>query len=319
MANEPEVVSAETFATTADRFGYRYTAVRPACAGPDGDAPPFQGTLGLNALPCGMKLCAIDLKYLQESEHDGELTRSLTIAVALAGETANCDFGDGGRLHLAAGSAAVVSVSDGARLAGRVRAGQTWRGLLLRTQPEILSDSEVAGRVDGLLSSDSIEPLPISPRTGVLINELFQSTGAGVVGRLLAESCALELLARALVAGQANEPALPRSVSAGDQARILLVRDRLLAEPECDHHLSDLARDAGLSVSTLKAKFPLVVGLPVFAFLRDVRLRRAYEGISQDGWTVSQAAYHVGYRHHSNFSTAFRRKFGIAPSALRGR
>ena len=78
----------------------------------------------------------------------------------------------------------------------------------------------------------------------------------------------------------------------------------------------DLARDAGVSVTTLKTKFNAAFGQSVVAFLRDVRLERAREGIVGEGWTVSQAAYLVGYKHQSSFSTAFHRKFGIWPSEL---
>ena len=154
-------------------------------------------------------------------------------------------------------------------------------------------------------------------RTSLLVEELFDPALIGGVGRLLAESCALELLARALQTNEPGDDALTGRVSPQDQARILLVRDRLLAEPEAHHTLGDLAREAGLSVSALKAKFPLVVGQSVFAFLRDVRLQRAHDGIVREGWSIGQAAYFTGYRHQSNFSAAFRRKFGVPPSDLR--
>ena len=65
-----------------------------------------------------------------------------------------------------------------------------------------------------------------------------------------------------------------------------------------------------------KVKFAAVFGQPIFAFLRDLRLERAFEGLQSEGWTVSQAAYFVGYRHPSSFSEAFRRKFGVAPQAV---
>jgi AraC-like DNA-binding protein len=68
-----------------------------------------------------------------------------------------------------------------------------------------------------------------------------------------------------------------------------------------------------MSVSSLKAKFPLAVGQSVFGFLRSQRLERARRGLQYEGWTVKQAAYFVGYAHPSNFATAYRRKFGAAP------
>ena len=78
----------------------------------------------------------------------------------------------------------------------------------------------------------------------------------------------------------------------------------------------DLAREAGVSVTTLKTKFNAVFGQSVAAFLRDTRLATARVGIAEKGWTISQAAYLVGYKHQSSFSVAFRRKYGIWPSDL---
>ncbi len=317
MENKDDVLSNGEFAQAAESFGYHYSRVSPNFHEAGGHSEMFEGRVGFHALPFGVSLYSSDLQSLRESEHDGMVPRSLTIAVSLAGVTADCAFGSKGRLHLKAGTAAVVSVSDSARLVNRVEAGQYYRGLLVRTRPEDLLDEEVAERVEKLLRATEIAPMEMSGRSALLAQELFSPLAEGCIGRLFAESCALELLARALQTTSHLQEDRLRRVSSPDRAKLLAVRDRIVAEPERAYSLSQLARDAGLSVSALKAKFPEVFGQTVFAFLRDVRMERARDGIELEGWSVSQAAYFVGYRHQSNFSTAFRRKFGVAPSALR--
>ena len=47
-----------------------------------------------------------------------------------------------------------------------------------------------------------------------------------------------------------------------------------------------------------------------------LRLQLACEQLRQ-GCSVQQAAHFVGYRHATNFATAFRARYGIAPSELR--
>ncbi|WP_264625181.1 helix-turn-helix domain-containing protein [Candidatus Symbiopectobacterium sp. NZEC135] len=42
--------------------------------------------------------------------------------------------------------------------------------------------------------------------------------------------------------------------------------------------------------------------------LSEQRLMRARKGLESEGWTVK-----LGYQHPSNFSTAYRRKFGRCP------
>lgn len=319
MKQQREAVSSMDMTEAAESFGYRYTALSPDAAADEDRLPLFKGLVGLQHLPCGIGLCASDWECLRDSEHDGIVSRSLIIALTLDGDTASCTFGRRNRLQFAPGSGAVVSVADSARLAARIRAGQRSRSLLIRTRPQDLGDDDVAEKVEALLRSTSIAPIQLAPHASHLARELFQPTAVGGIGRMLAESCALQFLARALSGNGSEETMSTDRVSPRDRAKVLQVRDRLLAEPEGDHTLCDLARDAGLSVSALKAKFPQVLGQPVFGFLRDARLQRAHDGIALEGWTVSQAAYLVGYRHQSNFSIAFRRKFGVAPSEVRRR
>ncbi len=317
MAAENGAVTSTDMAEAARTFGYQYTALSPD--GPSATYAPalFDGLVGLQSLPCGISLCASDLTSLQDSVHDGRVSRSLNIAVLLDGDPTECAFGSRDRLEINPGSAVIVSVADGMRLGAHIRAGQRSRSLLIRTRPQDLMDDDVADRVETLLRSTATLSLPITPAAAHLARELFEPTAVGGIGRLLSESCALQFLARALIAGDVQKEESNGSVSKRDRAKILQIRDRLVAEPQSDHTLSDLAREAGLSVSALKTKFPLVLGQPVFAFLRDARLQRARDGIAFEGWTISQAAYSVGYRHQSNFSIAFRRKFGIAPSEVR--
>ena len=50
--------------------------------------------------------------------------------------------------------------------------------------------------------------------------------------------------------------------------------------------------------------------------LQEERLLRGRELILSGGLSVSEAAWHVGYAP-AHFSVAFRRRFGLSPSALR--
>ncbi len=74
-----------------------------------------------------------------------------------------------------------------------------------------------------------------------------------------------------------------------------------------------LAREAGMSLPSFKTKFHEVTGQTVFGYLTEKRLERARFGIEQQGWSVIEAAWFSGYRHPTNFSAAFRRRFGFSP------
>ncbi|MEM9316614.1 MAG: AraC family transcriptional regulator, partial [Pseudomonadota bacterium] len=123
------------------------------------------------------------------------------------------------------------------------------------------------------------------------------------------------------VLDQTGKKAKPRlnGFAKRDLMALERVREAIHAAPYRDFTLQQLASDAGMSLSSLKAKFPKAFGQTVFAYLRGVRLDYARDRIVHDGWTVSEAAHFVGYRHVGNFSKAFRIRFGVTPLEVRRR
>lgn len=75
------------------------------------------------------------------------------------------------------------------------------------------------------------------------------------------------------------------------------------------------AQRAAMSPSSLRSKFRAAYGCSVFDYLRDCRLERA-RGYLLEGYSVQQAARMSGYQHATNFSTAFRRRYGFSPGDL---
>ena len=252
MRLEPGAVTARELERAAGSFGYRYAVVSPGVAG-EGEGPAlFGGAIGLQSLPCGARVCVSDLTALCGSDHAGELSRSLTVVLMLDGPPADCELGSGDRLRVPSGGAAVVSIADAARPASRYATGQRSRWVLVQTRPEGLADEDLADRVDRATRATAVVPLVVSARVSALARELFSPGLAGGVGRLLAESCALELLARGLTDAGDDGDDRAIALSRRERARILRVRERLVAEPDRPHRLCDLAREAGVSVTTLK-------------------------------------------------------------------
>lgn len=309
--------SARRLAEIARHWGYGCEVRSDAAADPrTADSRVLvEGPLATTELAGGVKLCASDLVAVADNERIGVLRRSLTVIVMLGGDRSDYGLGPGKTLSLAPNEAAVVASLEGARLTGRYRCGRRYRSLVLQMSPETLEDDELAGQLDRLLRANCLRPLALSGRLQALANELFSPASSGTVGRLLAESCALEILARALSPSDRPAPRAAGQLPPRDLAKMLRVRDKLVAEVGGDHRLCDLARLAGVSVSTLKSKFPAAVGQTVFEFLRDQRMERARLGLEREGWSVKQAAYFVGYSYPANFSAAYRRRFGLPPSS----
>ena len=77
--------------------------------------------------------------------------------------------------------------------------------------------------------------------------------------------------------------------------------------------LAQVAEAAHLSVSSLQRQFKQATGVTVIDYQRQRRLDAVYDGLRTGQLTIHQAAYQAGYRHASNFNTAFKRRFGKTP------
>jgi len=80
--------------------------------------------------------------------------------------------------------------------------------------------------------------------------------------------------------------------------------------------LGDLASAAGLSTFYFARAFHRFLGVPPHRYLTGVRLRHAARMLDA-GAGVTFTCYECGFGSLSHFVTAFRKRFGVVPSAAR--
>jgi AraC-like DNA-binding protein len=80
-----------------------------------------------------------------------------------------------------------------------------------------------------------------------------------------------------------------------------------------------LAKQLGTNEKRINDAFHEVFALPVFAWLREQRLRLARQLLSQTDTPIADIASHCGYSSPANFSTAFKDRFECAPRDFRRR
>ena len=141
-----------------------------------------------------------------------------------------------------------------------------------------------------------------------------QSSQPGLSRQLMLEGVMLQLLGHGLSQRLQNHTS--RHAPSGEQHRLETVRRLLEQQPEKEYTLTELAQLAAMSSSSLRTKFRQAYGHSVFDYLRDCRLDLARRYLAQ-GYSVQQAAWMSGYQHATNFSTAFRRRYGITPGEAR--
>lgn len=81
--------------------------------------------------------------------------------------------------------------------------------------------------------------------------------------------------------------------------------------------LDDLAKQFCTNIQTLKMSFKGVFGISIFSFYQQLRMNYAKELICSHGMQIAEIADILGYSHQNHFSTAFKKKFGYPPSALK--
>jgi len=307
----------EVFADAADRLGFSYVNVGETASITNEEEPKFEGFIGTRTLPCGISVWSSDLTCVRSGTMRAVCERSFKINILLGDHNAEIKYGAGEWIGIPKNGGAVLMLAEATESSSRYNAGDHAQVLLLSTMDHVFLDTAVAEQLERALSQTRMVALPVGHRTRQLAEELAHPSSSGAVGRLLAESAALELLAQGLSAieGPLSEE-IVKTLSKREHAQLKRVSDFMMASLQSDFSLNQLAQEAGMSVSGLKAKFPLAYGMPVFAFLRELRMEAARRGLQYEGWTITQAATFAGYKHQSNFSSAFRNKFGHTPGAI---
>ena len=141
----------------------------------------------------------------------------------------------------------------------------------------------------------------------------------GVAGALEVEEGAVALLresVRVSTGHTAHAPAPERESMR--RADIAEAAQLLIASGPAERWtLRLLARRIGCSPFHLAHVFRDTVGVSIHQYQLRVRLGAALDEVVDSDRGLSAIAVDAGFTHHSHFSAAFRRAFGVTPSALR--
>ncbi|MBD2314384.1 helix-turn-helix transcriptional regulator [Desertifilum sp. FACHB-1129] len=166
----------------------------------------------------------------------------------------------------------------------------------------------------------------ISPAMQLPLQKIINCPYQGRVKQLFLESQVLEIIAlwieQALTESANSEHPEFRLKSLSplnlDQIeRIHRAKEILMQQFQNPPTLMALAQQVGLNDCTLKRGFRQVFGTTVFGYLHHYRMERARSLLLKQQLSVTAIAHQVGYQNLCAFSTAFRKKFGVSPRALR--
>lgn len=96
--------------------------------------------------------------------------------------------------------------------------------------------------------------------------------------------------------------------------KLYQLRDTIARHPERSHTMKDLARTAGMNKSKLGTNFKELFKTTVFEFIREQRMQMAHKLLKETTLSVKEVAAATGYKNPSNFTEAYRKYFGYAPT-----
>ena len=154
----------------------------------------------------------------------------------------------------------------------------------------------------------------MTPQMQSIVNQVFSNTYSGKTKMMFFRSQMTSLLSHYF-----GQLALMKEeiVNSSEREKLYEAKEILARNLDSPPSLNELSRQIGLNSFKLKKNFKELFGVPVFKYLQNERLTKAYELISQREASVQEAAWHVGYDSLSSFSNAFSKKFGFRPSQIR--
>jgi AraC-like DNA-binding protein len=162
--------------------------------------------------------------------------------------------------------------------------------------------------------------LPMKTDMVTAANMILATGLRGSLRRYYVEARALELLVLSLqscIEAEANIDNPERGLSQREIERMhktrMLLEEQFVSPPT----IGELARHIGLNEAKLMHDFKQLFGQTIFDFTQNLRMDQAKRLLETTERSITEIAFDVGYEYSSNFTTAFKRRFGITPSVAR--
>ncbi len=223
-------------------------------------------------------------------------------------------------------AAIIVSHDDGARLRRRARKGQYLDKMVIGMSREWLlkfsEKAETPANFQALLRGEpGFWHWQPNRKVEFLARQMFDITARKPpFSSVLLESHTLAIVYEALTNAFGANPdaATPTAnLTATDQQRLYaLVRyvDRHTAQ---ELTVANMASELGASQATLQRLVRKAHNCSLNEFIRNHWLDAARQALLFSNSSISDIAFEAGYVHLSNFTAAFRKRFGYPPSSLR--
>jgi AraC-like DNA-binding protein len=161
------------------------------------------------------------------------------------------------------------------------------------------------------------ENLTVTAEMIAVIKEITDCEREETYKKMFVEAKIIQLLLLQLEQLCCNNCPIKCQLKNSDTLKMYQVRNIIISNLKKPFSLKELAHQVGTNEFTLKKGFKTIFGTTVFGFLNDLKMEKAQNLLTEQELTITQVAELVGYKNATHFTTAFKKKYGTLPSALK--
>lgn len=156
-----------------------------------------------------------------------------------------------------------------------------------------------------------------TPEMMAVIHNILFCNYTGTLKKMYLESKVPELLLLSLQHVADDNAAMKVSLKEPDLRKLRNAREYIIRHMDNPGTIKQLAHEVGINDFKLKNGFKQMYGTTVFGFLLDERMNKARMLLQDSALSIQEISTMTGYKNLSNFTAAFKRKFGYPPSAMK--
>jgi AraC family transcriptional regulator len=174
------------------------------------------------------------------------------------------------------------------------------------------------------LDSDRIEVIEQRRSTDHTLHHIAMALRAGVqtgdaLDRMYGEALSTALAAHLLREYGAAVPGPKRQYGRLPRKKLARAVEYVQDQLDADLTVSGIAQEVGMSPDHFTRLFKESTGQSPHQYVVEARVRKAKELLTTGKFTISEAAFHVGFVDQSHLTHHFKRVFGLPPKRLLSR
>jgi AraC family transcriptional activator of pyochelin receptor len=149
------------------------------------------------------------------------------------------------------------------------------------------------------------------------INNILNNEFTGAQLNVYLDSKLMDIILFSLINITHADKLFDHPYTKSELEKIRQAREHILHGLQYNQSIGLLADKVGMTKRKLAAGFKLLYDKTIYDFLIDERLQKAMFLIRDTTTPLKKIALSIGYKTSANFSAAFKKRFGLAPSQVR--